>query len=80
MGRTLHDIPVFPELLWDYDLPGDRWMTEEFFLFYLSRILNEGTSREVASVPFGVIREYLPRLSLKADVRRLWECFFRPAA
>jgi hypothetical protein len=80
MGRTRYDIEVFPELLWDYAVPEDRWLTEEFFRFYLSRLLNEGTSREVRAVPYGVIRAYLPRLSLRADVRRLWESFFRTGA
>lgn len=80
MGKTLHDIEIFPHLLWDYAVPEERWTTEEFFLLYLSRLLNEGTAREVGSIPFRVIREYLPRLSLRADVRRLWETYFRTAA
>ncbi|MBI5575384.1 MAG: hypothetical protein HY896_03355 [Deltaproteobacteria bacterium] len=80
MGKTLFDIEVLPHLLWDYDVPKDRWATEDFFVLYLSRLLNEGTAKEVGTVPFRLIREYLPRLSLRSDVRRLWELYFRMAA
>jgi hypothetical protein len=73
--RTLYDIEVNPGLLWDCDYTHETVTTEEFLTFYLGRVLERGTAREVKQIPTDVIRNYLDRLTIPNRVRKFWEWY-----
>ena len=77
--RTLYGIEVNPGLFWDYNLTNEKLTTEEFLTFYLGRILERGTAREVKQIPTDVIRTYLDRLTIPSRVRKFWEWYLSPS-
>ena len=76
--KTLHDIEVNPGLLWDYSFTNEKLDTEEFFTFYLGRILERGTAREIKQIPTDVIKHHLDRLTIPTRVRKFWEWYLSP--
>jgi hypothetical protein len=77
--KTLHDIDVNPGLLWDYQFSPEQLQTEEFFVWYLSRVLERGTFAEVKKLPQEVTARYFERLTLSSRVRRFWEWYLKTA-
>jgi hypothetical protein len=73
--KTLYDIDVNPGMLWDYEFSREKLNNEEFFVFYLGRLLDAGTADEVRRIPREVIAQYLDRLSLSSRVRKFWEWY-----
>lgn len=65
------------KLLWDYDLTEEDLENENLFIFYLSRLLNNGSFDDVQEVPPEVIEQYLYRLHLSGAVRRFWQWYLK---
>ena len=76
--KTLFDISVNRGLLWDYDFSAEKLQTEEFFEFYLGRLLERGTAEEVKHIPHDVIERYLDRIAIPDRVRKFWEWYLTP--
>ncbi len=70
-------LKIHRELLWDYDLKPEDLEREDVRIFYISRVLNQGTVQEVRDIPIALIRHYLKRLNLTPDVRRFWEWYLK---
>ena len=71
--KTLHNIEVNTALLWDQDFTPDKYKDEVFFSWYLGRLLERGTAKEVKKIPKAVIARYLDRLRISRRVRRFWQ-------
>ena len=71
-----HRLKFNRSLVWDYDICEKDLEKEEVFIFYLSRILNNGCYSDVIDVPIEVIEKYLPKLHLSTKVRNFWEWYF----
>ncbi|MFH1505268.1 MAG: hypothetical protein ABIH08_07810 [Candidatus Omnitrophota bacterium] len=67
--------PINKTLIWDYDLEG-KYDTEEFKKWYISRVLNCGTKKDIRQVGIGIIRQYFPNLNLSNKIRQFWEWYF----
>ena len=70
-----HGLSFNPTLFWDYDISEKDLDNENTFVFYLSRILNNGCYQDVREIPVEIIREYLGRLHLSRKVRKFWEWY-----
>ncbi|MFQ6091942.1 MAG: hypothetical protein ACE5OR_04560 [bacterium] len=70
-----HRIRFNKSLLWDYDISEKDLENEDVFIFYLSRVLNNGCFGDIAEIPVETIRKYLGRLHLSARVRKFWEWY-----
>jgi len=77
--KTLYDIEVNPHLLWDHNFTPEQFQEEPFFILYLGRLLERGTSDEVKKIPSQVIARYLERLSISYRVRRFWKWYLENA-
>lgn len=76
--KTLYNIDVNPGLLWDHYFSPEEYMTENFFAFYLARVLESGTVSEVRTISPAIIAQYLARLNLSGRVRKFWEWYLSP--
>jgi hypothetical protein len=52
---------------------------ENFFIWYLGRLLDRGTAAEVKRIPTEVVAQYLERLSIPRRVRRFWQWYLNKA-
>jgi hypothetical protein len=57
MSATLYNIPVNEKLIWDYKFESQDYQTERFYKWYLARVLDNGTARDVTQIPFKIIFE-----------------------
>jgi hypothetical protein len=64
-------------LLWDYQITEEDLKNEEVFIFYLSRVLNNGSYRDIKELRLETIKKYLKRLHLSRRVRKFWEWYLR---
>ncbi len=76
MPKTFYGIEVNETLIWDYDWLPDQYQTEEFFRWYLGRVLSYGTAKDIRTVPFAVVAKFLPDLSIPRNVRAFWAGYF----
>ena len=77
MIKTIHNVPVNPELIWDYSFSDEEFQTETFFKWYLARVLNQGNRHDLRGISFALIEHYLPMLNISNTTRRFWERYFR---
>ena len=77
--KTLYNIEVNPGLLWDYNFSPTEIEQENFFIWYLGRLLERGTAAEVKRIPTEVVARYLERLSIPRRVRRFWQWYLNEA-
>lgn len=70
--KTLYDIPVNEDLIWDYDWKEEDYKTEKFFKWYLARVLSYGTAKDLKYIDFEVIRKYLPELNVPRRIFKFW--------
>lgn len=75
MAKTLFSINVNKRLIWDYPWKEDEYQSPNFFKWYLSRVLNNGTYNDVRQIPLSVIREYLSELNLSRKVEDFWKWY-----
>jgi hypothetical protein len=73
--KTLHNININPGLMWDYQFSPSEYQTEEFFVWYLGRLLERGTFAEVREIPHELIKRYWNDLTLSSRVRRFWQWY-----
>jgi len=64
-------------LLWDYQITEEDIKNEETYIFYLSRVLNNGNYQDIKEVPLETIKKYLGRLHLSRRVRKFWEWYLK---
>ncbi len=76
MAPTLFNIPVIEKLIWDYRFESQDFQTQRFFKWYLARVLDQGTSRDIAQIPIEIIAKYLNGIRISRDVRAFWEWYF----
>jgi len=77
METTLYNIAINEKLIWDYRFESQDFQTESFFKWYLARVMDYGTARDIAQVPFKIIVKYLSSLRISRDVRAFWEWYFQ---
>ena len=75
--KTLYDLEINPALLWDYKFAPEEMQAENFFIWYLGRLLERGTAAEVKRLPREVVAKYLDRVSVSRRVRRFWEWYLQ---
>jgi len=76
MKKTLYGIKVNKSLIWDYDFKEEQYETENFFYWYLARLLNNGNSEDIKTVPLNIIKNNLLKLNLSKKVKDFWQWFF----
>jgi hypothetical protein len=64
------------KLLWDYEVSEEDLKEKKVFIFYLSRVLNNGNSADISELPLGLIKKYMDKLCLSRKVTKFWECYF----
>jgi len=52
------------KLLWDYQVSEEDLKEEKVFIFYLSRVLNNGNSADISELPLELIEKYIDKLCL----------------
>ena len=77
MKKTIHNVSVNTDLIWDYAFSEEEFQTETFFKWYLARVLNQGNSQDLRGISFALIERYLPMLNISNPTRRFWERYFR---
>ena len=77
-GERVHQrVPFNKALFWDYSIEPKDLENEEVFIFYLSRVLNNGSFQDLTEIPGEVIKKYFDRLHLSSRVRRFWEWYLK---
>lgn len=74
-----HRVTFNRTLFWDYQITQKDLENEDVFIFYLSRVLNNGCFQDIAEIPMEVIREYIGKLHLASKVRKFWEWYLMEA-
>jgi len=64
-------------LVWDYEISPEDLKREDFFILYLSRVLNNGCLRDVQEIPLDIIERYLDRLHISSEVKKFWTWYLR---
>ena len=64
------------KLLWDYQVSEEDLKKEGVFIFYLSRVLNNGNSADISELPLELIEKYIDKLCLSRKVRKFWGWYF----
>ena len=72
-----HGVKFNRALVWDYEISEEDLESEGVFIFYLSRVLNNGCFRDIAEIPVETIEKYMGKLHLSSKVRRFWEWYLR---
>ncbi len=70
-----HKLKFNKTLLWDYQITEEDLKNEEIYIFYLSRVLNNGNYQDIKELPLETIKKYLGRLHLTSKVRKFWEWY-----
>jgi len=65
------------KLLWDYQISEEDLKKERVFIFYLSRLLNNGSFGDISEIPLELIEKYADKLHLSRKVRKFWEWYLR---
>lgn len=77
MENTFYGIKINKGLLWDYEFKGEEYKTKDFFIWYVSRVLNNGNSNDLKTIPLNIIKQNLQDLNLSKKIRDFWEWFFQ---
>ena len=77
MKNTLYGIKVNEGLLWDYKFKEEDYKTKDFFVWYVSRVLNNGNSNDLKTIPLNIIKQNLQDLNLSKKMRDFWDWFFQ---
>lgn len=64
-------------LLWDYDITKEDLKREDVFIFYLSRVLNNGSFQDIQEIPLETIKKYLEKLHLARKVKKFWMWYLK---
>jgi hypothetical protein len=76
MATKALNLPVNPDLVWDYQIPDESEQTEAFRRWYIARVLSRGRADDLKAVGFSTIHAYLSILDLPAEIRNFWEWYF----
>ena len=74
---NMQSIKFNKRLFWDYDISDQDLEKEDVLIFYISRILNNGTIKDVKEIPIELIEKYIDRLNLSSKVRKFWEWYLK---
>jgi hypothetical protein len=75
--KDMQAIKFNKRLFWDYDISNQDLEKEDVLIFYISRILNNGTIKDVKEIPIELIEKYIDRLNLSTKVRKFWEWYLK---
>ncbi len=75
MILTSSKINFSKKLFWDYEITEQDLKKEDVLIFYISRILNNGTRDDVFEIPLELIEKHMDRLSLSGKVRKFWKWY-----
>ena len=76
MKKTLYDIPVNEDLIWDYEWKKEEYKTEKFFKWYLARVLTYGTAKDLRHIDFKIIKKYLDDLiGVPKRIKEFWRWY-----
>ncbi len=64
-------------LMWDYEITEEDLKREGVYILYLSRVLNNGSFKDLQEVPLQTIRKYLDRLRLSSKVKKFWVWYLK---
>lgn len=67
---------VNPQLVWDYDVPGEGQQSEAFRRWYVARVLTRGRAEDIRELGLRTIYAYLPHIALPSRISRFWEWYF----
>jgi len=70
-----HKVKFNRKLFWDYQITQKDLENEDVFIFYLSRVLNNGSFQDITEIPVETIKKYLKKLHLASKVRKFWEWY-----
>jgi hypothetical protein len=70
-----HLVRLKKKLLWDYQISEEDLKKEEVFIFYLSRVLNNGNFADVSEIPLELIEKHIDKLALSRKVRKFWDWY-----
>lgn len=80
MKKTLYDIPVNEDLIWDYEWKEEEYRTEKFFKWYLARVLTYGTAREISQIDFKIVAKYIDELiGVPRRIKEFWKWYLKKA-
>jgi len=74
---VVYMVKLNKKLLWDYQISEEDLKEERVFIFYLSRLLNNGSFGDISEIPLELIEKYVDKLSLSREVRKFWEWYLR---
>lgn len=77
MVTTKYNIPINKELIWDYHFEENEYKSDYFFKWYLTRILNNGTIKDIKTIPFTVIKENFTQLNLSSNIHKFWKWYLK---
>ena len=78
MEKSIAEKVAFSKrLCWDYDIKAEDLEREDVLILYISKVLSNGTLRDVQGIPMELIVNYLSRLYLPRQIRRFWEWYLR---
>jgi hypothetical protein len=69
-------VKINQDLLWDCKPTDAEMATKAFERFYVTRVLSNGTMKDVRDIGLELIRQTLPDLWLPAAIREFWEWYF----
>jgi hypothetical protein len=69
-------LPVNPDLVWDYEIPDEGCQDEPFRRWYVARVLTRGRMTDIQDLGLRTIHSYLPHVVLPTKIRRFWEWYF----
>jgi hypothetical protein len=75
MATTKYNIHINKELIWDYHFDEDEYNSDYFFKWYLTRILNNGTIKDIKNIPIEAIKKNFTELTLSSNVHKFWEWY-----
>jgi hypothetical protein len=73
----MQSIKFNKKLFWDYDISDQDLEKEDVLIFYISRVLNNGTIKDVKEIPIELIDKYIDRLNLSSKVKNFWEWYLK---
>ncbi len=75
-GNFLQKMKINKRLIWDYDFSEKELKSEMFLKWYIVRVLERGTDKDLQEIGIKNIFKYLKELNLSRSQREFWEWYF----
>jgi len=77
VNKMEYIVKLSKKLLWDYHISEEDLKKEGVFIFYLSRLLNNGNFGDISEIPLELIEKHIDKMCLSRKVRKFWEWYLR---